>query len=65
MPAKAGIHIHRPVLMDSGFRRNDNAEQWRFPIALRGAGGGEEGAGFGAVDAEAAEPELDGGGRMV
>ncbi len=24
MPAKAGIHSHRPVFMDSGFRRNDN-----------------------------------------
>jgi hypothetical protein len=24
MPAKAGIHSHRPVFMDSGIRRNDN-----------------------------------------
>ena len=32
---------------------------------LRGARAGEGGRGFGAVDAEAAEPELDGRGRMV
>jgi len=23
MPAKAGIHIHKPVFMDTGFRRYD------------------------------------------
>jgi hypothetical protein len=23
MPAEAGIHIHRPVFMDTGFRRYD------------------------------------------
>jgi hypothetical protein len=26
MPAKAGIHSHRPVVMDTGLRRYDNQE---------------------------------------
>ena len=24
IPAKAGIHTHRPVIMDAGFRRHDS-----------------------------------------
>jgi hypothetical protein len=27
IPAKAGIHIHRPVSMDAGFRRHDTLQQ--------------------------------------
>jgi hypothetical protein len=36
MPAKAGIHSHRPVIMDSGFRRNDIREGFANPTAMRG-----------------------------
>jgi hypothetical protein len=32
MPAKAGIHGHGPVFMDSGFRRNDNEEESTMSI---------------------------------
>jgi hypothetical protein len=31
MPAKAGIHNHRPVFVDSGFRRNDNQRKTVIP----------------------------------
>jgi hypothetical protein len=27
MPAKAGIHIHRPIAMDTGFRRYDSQSE--------------------------------------
>jgi hypothetical protein len=30
MPPKAGIHIHRPVFMDTGVRRYDAQENLRF-----------------------------------
>ena len=33
MPAKAGIHNHRPVFMDSGLRRNDNERRAAIPLA--------------------------------
>src|SRR5882724_3792097 len=39
MPAKAGIHRHGPVVMDSGFRRNDNRRGRAFslaPLKMRG-----------------------------
>jgi hypothetical protein len=35
MPAKAGIHSHRPVFMDSGFRRNDNSKLHPGPVLVK------------------------------
>jgi hypothetical protein len=32
MPAKAGIHSQRPVIMDSGFRRNDSQSGLVIPL---------------------------------
>ncbi len=34
MPAKAGIHIHRHVVMDTGFRRYDIQEGPAIPVAI-------------------------------
>jgi len=36
MPAKAGIHIHRLVCMDTGLRRYDIKADLRFVLILRG-----------------------------
>jgi hypothetical protein len=34
MPAKAGIHIHRPARMDTGFRRYDMQAKTMMQIVL-------------------------------
>jgi hypothetical protein len=36
MPAEAGIHIRRPVFMDSGFRRNDIQSEIVIPVMAIG-----------------------------
>jgi hypothetical protein len=35
IPAKAGIHKHRAVIMDSGFRRNDNQSLFKSSLTLK------------------------------
>ena len=34
MPARAGIHIHRPVVMDTSVRRYDTRVSLRFKFVL-------------------------------